>query len=109
MAKMTVLLLLAVTAFIISARSFKEKGFLFNKAYLFASKQERKSMDKKRRYRQAAVIFCLLGVFFFGQCRRGGVADKLAALDFHGFNNRRNRLCHGFVNNWRNGRITASG
>ena len=30
--------ILAIGAFIVSFRSFKEKGFLFNNAYLYASK-----------------------------------------------------------------------
>ena len=38
---------LAIGAFIISYFSFREKGFLFNNAYLYASKEERATMDKK--------------------------------------------------------------
>jgi len=58
-----ILLGIAVINLILSIRSFHEKGFLFNNAYLYASKQERKSMDKKLHYRQSAVTFLLIGLF----------------------------------------------
>lgn len=54
----------AVFAFILSIRSFKEKGFLLNNAYLYASKQERESMDKRPYYRQSAVVFLLISIVF---------------------------------------------
>ena len=43
---------------------FKEKGFLFNNAYLYASKEERATMDKKPHYRQSAVVFLMIGIMF---------------------------------------------
>lgn len=49
----------------ISARQFAERGFLFNNAYLFATKDERARMQKKPYYRQSAIVFCLLGAVFF--------------------------------------------
>lgn len=49
--------ILAIGALIISILSFYEKGFLFNNAYIYASKTERKSMDKKPYYRQSAIMF----------------------------------------------------
>ena len=54
--------LLSVLAFLISIRSFQEKGFLFNNAYIYASKQEREKMDKKPYYRQSAIAFALVGI-----------------------------------------------
>ena len=57
----SVMLLLAAGAFFISFRSFQEKGFLFNNAYIYASKQERESMDKKPYYHQSAVVFLMVG------------------------------------------------
>ncbi len=57
-----VLLLMAAGAFAVSIRSFQEKGFLFNNAYLYASEQERSAMDKKPYYRQSAVVFFLAGL-----------------------------------------------
>lgn len=57
-------LVFAVIAFTISARSFMEKGFLYNNAYIFASEQERETMDRKPYYRQSAIVFCLIGTIF---------------------------------------------
>ena len=52
--------ILALIALVISVRSFKEKGFLFNNAYIWASKQEREQMNKKPHYRQSAIAFALI-------------------------------------------------
>lgn len=49
---------------IIIIRTFKEKGFLFNNAYIWASKKERESMDKRPYYHQSAVVFALLTAVF---------------------------------------------
>ena len=57
-------LVLAIVAFIISFFSFREKGFLFNNAYLYASKEERATMDKKPHYRQSAIVFLMIGIIF---------------------------------------------
>ena len=43
-------------------RSFREKGFLLNNAFIYASPQEREKLDKKPYYRQSAVVFLLIGV-----------------------------------------------
>ena len=59
-----VLFMIAIGAFLMSYRSFTEKGFLFNNAYIYASKQERETMDKKPHYRQSAIVFFMLGVIF---------------------------------------------
>ena len=55
---------LSVFLFFMSVRSFMEKGFLFNNAYIYASKQEREKMNKKPYYRQSAIVFLLLGIVF---------------------------------------------
>ena len=70
-----VLFLIAIGAFLMSYRSFKEKGFLFNNAYIYASKQERETMDKKPHYRQSAIVFLLIGIIFL----LNGVSVLLAA------------------------------
>ena len=54
----------SVFLFFMSVRSFMEKGFLFNNAYIYASKQEREKMNKKPHYRQSAIVFLLLGIIF---------------------------------------------
>ena len=59
-----VLFIMALSVFILSIRSFREKGFLLNNAYLYASKREREEMDKKPHYRQTAVVFLLIGFVF---------------------------------------------
>ena len=58
------LILLSVFAFALSIRSFQEKGTLLNNSYLYASKQERKVMEKGPYYRQSAVVFFLIGLIF---------------------------------------------
>lgn len=50
--------------FLLSIRSFLKRGFLLNNAYLYASKEERKTMNKKPYYKQSAVVFCALSVVF---------------------------------------------
>ncbi len=53
-----------VVCTVISVLQFCEKGFLFNNAYVYASKEERAKMNKKPHYRQSAIVFALLaGVF----------------------------------------------
>ncbi|MBO4235354.1 MAG: DUF3784 domain-containing protein [Firmicutes bacterium] len=49
---------------LLSFRSFKEKGFLLNNAYLYATEEERKTMDKKPWYRQSAIAFALISMAF---------------------------------------------
>ena len=60
----SILFAVSVFLFLMSVRSFMEKGFLFNNAYIYASKQEREKMNKKPHYRQSAIVFLLLGIVF---------------------------------------------
>lgn len=60
----SILLAISIFAIIMSIRSFMEKGFLFNNAYIYASKQEREKMNKKPHYRQSAIVFLLLSLIF---------------------------------------------
>ena len=55
---------IAAVAFFLSIRSFQEKGFLLNNAYLYATKQQRETMDKKPYYRQSGVAFAFVGIIF---------------------------------------------
>ena len=64
-----IFLALAIGAFVISYLQFKEKGFLFNNAYIWASQEERKLMDKDKEskrlyYRQSGFTFALIGIIF---------------------------------------------
>ena len=58
------LFVIAAVAFFLSIRSFREKGFLLNNTYLYASPEARKTMDKKPLYRQTAIVFLLIGCVF---------------------------------------------
>ena len=55
---------IAVICFVFSYLQFNEKGFLFNNAYIYASKQERENMIKKPHYKQSGVVFLLIGIIF---------------------------------------------
>jgi len=50
---------------ILGIRHFMEKGLLLNNTWLYASKEERKIMEKKPYYRQSAIVFSMLSVVFF--------------------------------------------
>lgn len=52
-----VLSVIAVASFSINFLQFNEKGFLFNNAYLYASKKEKETMDKKPQYKQSGIVF----------------------------------------------------
>lgn len=56
---------LAIVCLMISIMSFNEKGFLFNNAYIWTSRPERETMDKKPYYRQTAIAFALCTALFF--------------------------------------------
>ena len=59
-----ILFLVAIVAFVMSYRSFKEQGILFNNVYIYASKQEREAMNKTPHYRQSAIVLLLIGTIF---------------------------------------------
>ena len=59
-----VLGIVSIACFIFSYLQFNERGFLFNNAYIYASKQEREVMDKKPHYRQSGIVFIMIGIIF---------------------------------------------
>ena len=59
-----ILFVIAALFALLAARQFAEKGFLFNNAYIWASKKQRESMDKRPYYRQSAIVCCLLCTVF---------------------------------------------
>ena len=59
-----ILFSISALAFFMSLRAFMEKGFLFNNAYIYASKEQRAEMNKKPYYRQSAVVLLLVGLIF---------------------------------------------
>lgn len=56
--------ILAAILAVLAVTHFMERGFLLNNAYIYASEEERKAMDKKPYYRQSAIAFSLLSVGF---------------------------------------------
>ena len=64
MSTFIILCIIAIDCFIFSYLQFNEKGFLFNNAYIYASKQERETMNKAPHYRQSGIVFLLLGIIF---------------------------------------------
>lgn len=65
----TIFLVLAAGAFVISYLQFKEKGYLFNNAYFWASQEERERMDEEKEskrpyYRQSGFASMLIGISF---------------------------------------------
>lgn len=56
--------LIAAGCFVVSYLYFHERGFLFNNAYIYASKQEREMMDKSPYFKQSGVVFTFLGIVF---------------------------------------------
>ena len=60
----SVVFIIAAILAVVSIRSFLNKGFLFNNAYIYASKEERGKIDKKPYYRQSAIVFCILSAVF---------------------------------------------
>ncbi len=64
--KITVIIVFSIAGMLLlfSIRSFLGRGFLLNNAYLYASKEERKTMDKNPYYKQSAIVFCILSATF---------------------------------------------
>ena len=63
-----VLGIVAIVCYVFSYLQFNEKGFLFNNAYIYASKEERKVMDKKPHYKQSGIVFFDDWNYFYNQC-----------------------------------------
>lgn len=61
---LVILVLISLIFFVLGYFQFKEKGVLLNNAYIYASKEERKQMNKRPHYRQSAVVFVMIGIMF---------------------------------------------
>lgn len=59
-----VLFIISAIVLILSIRSFKNKGFLLNNAFIYASQKEREAMDKSKYYRQSGVCLLLVSLAF---------------------------------------------
>lgn len=62
--EIVIMCVFAAVCLTISCFQFREKGFIFNNAYIFANKEERETMDKRPYYRQSAIVFLLIGIGF---------------------------------------------
>ena len=60
----SILFIVSIISLILSIRSFQEKGFLLNNAYLYASEKEREEMNKKPYYRQTGIVFLFIFVIW---------------------------------------------
>ena len=56
--------IVCAACFLISFFQWREKGPVFNNAYLYAGEETRREMNKKPYYRQSAIVFFLLGFSF---------------------------------------------
>ena len=59
-----VLFALAGVLLVLAILHFLERGFLLNNAYIYVTKEHRKTMDKSPHYRQSAIVFTLLSAAF---------------------------------------------
>lgn len=57
--------ILTLACFVCSYLHFKEKCFLLNNAYLYASEQKKATMNKKPYYKQSGMVFLLIGMMLF--------------------------------------------
>ena len=56
------LFLISAVLLFLAVRSFKNKGFLLNNSYIYASNKEREDMDKSKYYRQSGICLLLLAI-----------------------------------------------
>ena len=71
--------ILATACLVLSIMQFKQKGFLLNNAYIYASKTEREKMYKKPFYIQTGIVFLLLFIVFLAT----GLATVFNAEGFY--------------------------
>ena len=56
--------IVALVCLVFGILQLNEKGFLFNNAHIYASREDRKKMDKKPYYKQSGIVFILISVIF---------------------------------------------
>lgn len=56
--------ILMVVSYVLSLLGFLEIGIIIDDHYVFASREKRKTMNKKPYYRQSAIVFLCLGTMF---------------------------------------------
>ena len=56
--------IVSLVCLIFGIRQLCGKGFLFNNAYIYATKEERQKMNKKPHYWQSGIILILISIIF---------------------------------------------
>lgn len=84
------LVALAMGGFVTSYLQFQERGYLFNNAYLWASKEERRRMDeeperKRPHYRQSGFTFLFLALGFLALAIYSVTDQVWSYIAFWGF------------------------
>ena len=64
LAFMVFFLIISIVSCVIGILQLKQKGFLLNNAYIFATREERETINFKPYYIQSGVVFCLIGIIF---------------------------------------------
>ncbi len=59
-----IMFLVSGVLLILAILHFMERGYLFNNAYIYASREQRDTMNKKPYYRQSAIVFLILCIVF---------------------------------------------
>ncbi len=59
-----IMFVMAGILIVLSVLHFMEKGPLLNNASFYATKEQRKTMNKKPYYRQSAIVFLILSAVF---------------------------------------------
>ena len=59
-----VMCVISALCLLVSLRHFRQKGFLLNNAYIYASKEERERGDYSPHYRQSAIVFLMIALQF---------------------------------------------
>lgn len=72
-----ILLLIALAAFVLSARQLACKGKLLNNTYFHDPKKERNEEEMKPYYRQSGIVFLLVGLIFFFEALNAFTASNL--------------------------------
>lgn len=90
-----ILSILALTSWVIAYFQHKQRGFLFNNAYLYASKEERRRMNKTPYYKQSKVVFILVGFTFLTVALQ--IALVRSFWDYSDSDNYYACLCHCFL------------
>jgi len=57
--------LMTAAGVVLGVRQLREKGYLLNNAWIYASSEERANMNKRPYYRQSGISFLLIAAYCF--------------------------------------------